>query len=86
MPSATLTSKGQMTIPKEVREHLGIRSGDRLDFIIHSDGSVRVKPATLRIAELRGVLHRKGIKPVSVKAMKTAVRRRAVLKHLRGRG
>jgi len=85
MPSATLTSKGQTTIPKEVREHLGIRSGDRLDFLINSDGSVTLRPGTIHISELRGILHRKGVKSVSLREMDVAIRKHAIRKHLRGR-
>ena len=39
MPTATLTTKGQVTIPKEVREHLGVETGDRLSFVVQDDGS-----------------------------------------------
>ena len=42
MPTSTITSKGQITIPKEVRSHLGVAPGDRLDFAIGQDGSVRI--------------------------------------------
>lgn len=44
MSTSTLTSKGQITLPKEVRAHLGVAEGDRLDFIIGVDGSVRGGP------------------------------------------
>ena len=44
MPTATLTTKGQVTIPKEVREHLGVDTGDRLSFVVQRDGTVIVKP------------------------------------------
>lgn len=43
MPSAKLTSKGQITIPKEVREALGLHTGDRLAFRVHDDGRVEVE-------------------------------------------
>ncbi len=76
MPSSTLTSKGQTTIPKEVRDHLRVRSGDQLDFIIQSDGTVVVRPATVHVSELKGILHRKNMKPVSVDSMNEAIRKR----------
>jgi AbrB family looped-hinge helix DNA binding protein len=83
MPSATLTAKGQTTIPKQVRDHLGIRSGDRLDFLIQADGTVILKPATTRVAELKGLLYRKETKAASVNDMKRAVRKRVADRYLR---
>jgi AbrB family looped-hinge helix DNA binding protein len=56
MPSATLTSKGQITIPKEVRDELGLRVGDRVAFRTLQDGRVIVEPETIDLRELRGVL------------------------------
>ena len=76
MPISTLTSKGQTTIPKEVRDHLRLSSGDQIDFVIQADGSVVLRPATLRVRELKGMLHRKGMKAVSIDDMTEAIRRR----------
>lgn len=79
MPTATLTSKGQITIPKEIRSRLGLKRGDRLEFRLDRQGrltlSPAVEPAFLRLAGLLG--HRAGAKPLSVEEMKEAVRRRA---------
>lgn len=44
MPRATLTSKGQMTLPKEVREALKVKPGDRVEFIIQAPGRVLLRP------------------------------------------
>lgn len=52
MPSATITSKGQITVPKEIREHLGVVSGDRLSFWIGSGGQVIVEPETVDVRTL----------------------------------
>ena len=76
MPASTLTGKGQTTIPKDVRNHLKLRTGDQIDFVIQPDGSVVIRPATVHVRELKGILHRKGMKPLSVNAMNAAVRRR----------
>ena len=76
MPSSTLTSKGQTTIPKEVRNHLKLQSGDQIDFVIRDDGTVVLRAATLHIRELKGILYRKNMKPVSVDAMNDAIRKR----------
>lgn len=43
MPSSRLSSKGQVTIPQEVRERLGLRVGDRVDFV-QEDGRTYLKP------------------------------------------
>lgn len=76
MPASTLTSKGQTTIPKDVRNHLKLRTGDQIDFVIEPDGSVVIRPATVHVRELKGILHRKGMKALSVNAMNAAVRKR----------
>ena len=77
MSSATLTSKGQITIPKGIRDALRLGPGDRLDFFIQDDGRVFVQPATLKVTDLKGILYRKGARPVSVEEMRAAVIRRA---------
>jgi antitoxin PrlF len=76
MPASTLTSKGQTTIPKKVREYLKLHPGDRLDFVIDPDGKVFVRPATSDVRELKGCLFRKGMKPVSMAEMQGALRKR----------
>jgi antitoxin PrlF len=45
MPSSTITARGQTTIPKAIREHLGVDVGDRVDFVIQPDGTIVVEPA-----------------------------------------
>lgn len=56
MSRATLTSKGQLTVPKEVRERLGLKRGDRVEFEFDGD-SVRLKVQRRRsLEELRGSL------------------------------
>ena len=74
--SAKLTSKGQITVPIEVRKALGLRTGDRLAFRLHEDGTVGVEAETVDLLSLRGALRPK-VKGVTVEAMKEAVRRSA---------
>ncbi len=70
MPTAaTLTSKGQTTIPKEIRDSLGIKPGDRMTFTLMPDGTVVMRVKTRRAADLAGLLHKKGRKPVPVEQM-----------------
>ena len=77
MPMATLTSKGQTTIPKGIRDHLRLRPGDRIDFVIDDRGDVRVRPAVVNLSELKGMLQAKVRKPLSIDEMNAAVRARA---------
>ncbi len=52
---ATITSKGQVTIPAEVRNYLGLRTNDRVAFVIDAEGQVKLKvPRYPNIASLRG--------------------------------
>jgi antitoxin PrlF len=52
---STISSKGQVTIPAEVRKHLGVKQGDKLSFVIEGEGSVRLEAPRYRdIASLRG--------------------------------
>jgi antitoxin PrlF len=76
MPTATLTTKGQVTIPKVVREHLGVDTGDRLSFVVQEDGTVIVKPITRHVRELGGLLERPGQPPLSINEMDEGVARR----------
>lgn len=73
MATATITSKGQATIPKEIRDRLGLQPGDKVDFVVGADGQVVVKPRTIRVRDLYGLLHRKGRRPVSVEEMNAAI-------------
>jgi len=75
MSTSTLTSKGQTTIPKDVRERLNLQPGDRLEFVIDEDGRVVVLPASVDASELAGMLKRPA-KPVSLTAMNQAIRKR----------
>ncbi len=73
MPTATVTSKGQITIPKPVRDELGLRAGDRVAFRVLEDGSVVVEPETVEILDLKGVLKPKR-KGISLADMDEAIR------------
>lgn len=78
MPTAKITSKGQVTIPKIVRERLDLKAGDKVDFILESDNRVVLRPAKLDVRDLKGMLYRPGRKPLSVEEMKRITRERAV--------
>jgi AbrB family looped-hinge helix DNA binding protein len=66
---ATLTSKGQTTIPKEIRESLSMKAGDRMTFTLMPDDTVVMRVKTKSVTELAGMLHKKGRKPVPVEQL-----------------
>jgi len=76
MAHAVLTSKGQITIPKEVREALGVDTGDRLEFVQTGKGVYELIAASKDVRELKGMIGRPR-RPVSVGEMRKAVARRA---------
>lgn len=73
MSAATLTSKGQITLPKSVRDRLRLQSGDRVEFVETSAGFMML-PATRDLTELKGMLTRPK-RPVSVEDMNRAIAR-----------
>ena len=75
MSTSTMTSKGQTTIPKDIRKRLNLHPGDRLDFIIEEDGRVVVLPASVDASELAGML-KAPAKQVSIAEMNQAIRKR----------
>lgn len=73
MTAATITSKGQVTIPLDVRNQLGLQSGDRIEFSFNeATGRYEVYPATRSLASLKGIV-RKPAKPVSIEDMNRAI-------------
>jgi antitoxin PrlF len=67
---SAITSKGQATIPKAIREHLRLKPGDRVKFFLHPDGSVVILPK-LPVSALRGIVKSRR-RPVSIDAMTVA--------------
>lgn len=68
---SAITVKGQATIPKEVREYLGLKPGDRLKFFLHPDGTVVLLPK-LPARSLRGIVRSRRRRPVTVDEMTKA--------------
>jgi antitoxin PrlF len=66
---ATLTSKGQTTIPKTIRDSLDMKAGDRMTFTLMPDGVVLMRVKNKRVAELAGMLHKKGRKTMPVELL-----------------
>ena len=69
---ATLTSKGQITLPKALRDTMHLKTGDKLMFEETSDGGFTVKPRLTDVRSLKGMIKYSG-KPVSVEAMNQAI-------------
>jgi len=78
MTESTITTKGQCVVPKKIRDYMRLNPGDRVDFVIREDGEVFIRPVVLDVNELKGLLKKNGRKPVSIKEMDKAVRKRAV--------
>jgi len=76
MPLSTITAKGQTTIPKRIRDRLGLKPGDRVEFIGRDDGTALLVPATLPVADLKGCLPAPK-RPVTLDDMERIIRRRA---------
>jgi antitoxin PrlF len=66
---ATLTSKGQTTIPKEIRDSLGLQPGDRMTFTLMPDGTVVMRVKTKSVMDLAGLLRKKGRKAVAIERL-----------------
>lgn len=66
---ATLTSKGQTTIPKQIRDSLGMKAGDRMTFTLMPDGVVLLRVKNKHVADLAGLLYKKGRKPVPIEKL-----------------
>ena len=76
MATATLTSKGQVTIPKEVRATLGLEKGDRIAFHVREDGVAEMRPETLDVMSLFGIV-KPAVRGVTLEDMEEAIREEA---------
>ena len=66
---ATLTSKGQTTIPKAIRDSLRMKTGDKMSFTLMPDGVVIMRVKNRRVSDLAGLLYKKGRKPVPIELL-----------------
>ena len=76
MATTTLTSKGQLTLPKAVRDKLHLKTGDGMRVEVTEDGPVVLVPATVDVLELKGMLL-KPAKPLRLADMERVIRERA---------
>ena len=73
MPAATVTSKGQVTIPVEVRRELGLTSGTRVDFVRIGDGVYQLVAVTETVRSIKGTVAAPGGRAVTVEQMNDAI-------------
>ena len=70
--TATITSKGQVTIPKKIRDKLHLDAGQRIEFLEDENGNITICPVVENVTKLKGMV-RKPSKVVSLKEMKNAI-------------
>ncbi len=76
MATATLTTKGQVTIPKEIREVLKLQTGDKIEIIVTDKREALIRPISKKVDEIFCKLHKPGRKAVTLEAMDDAIRNR----------
>lgn len=74
MSIATMTSKGQVTIPKKIRDMFHLGAGDKLDFQLTDSGMIVVRPVTRKVAEVFGCLESKVHRSATIEEINHAIR------------
>ena len=69
MPLATLTTKGQLTIPKKIREGLNLHAGDKVEVIVTDDGYALLKPVSKKVDDLFCKLYKKDRIPICIEKL-----------------
>ena len=77
MVQARLTAKGQVTIPKQIRDYLHLDTGSKIDFVIDENGDVKVIPLNVAAESLSGILHREAMPTASLEDMENAIAKAA---------
>lgn len=76
MALATLTTKGQVTIPKQIRESLKLHTGDKIEIIVTENREAIIRPISKKVDDVFGKLYQSNRKTVSVEAMNNAIKNR----------
>jgi antitoxin PrlF len=76
MAIATLTTKGQVTIPKKIRESLHLKNGDKIEIIVTDKREAVIRPISKTVDDIFGKLHKPNKKPVSIEEMNEAIQKR----------
>jgi AbrB family looped-hinge helix DNA binding protein len=69
MPAAKLTKSGKLTLPKVIRQLLQLQEGDRVDFVVRSDGTIQIRACGVDVRDLKGHLRKPGQRPRSLEEM-----------------
>lgn len=69
----TLTSKGQLTLPKAIRDQMKLDAGSKLDFSVKDDGTLQARPLNRSIDSIIGMARRPGRRAVTIAEMNAAV-------------
>ena len=75
MPIQTVTQEWLEGLPEEVRNHLHLQAGDRVEFVLEPRGRVEVRPVSRSFRSVAGMLHRPGMTPVTVEEMDEGIGR-----------
>ena len=75
MPISTITSKGQITIPKQVRDEMGWKPGDRVAFVRDRAGRTTLQQITTDFRSLKGIIKSPFKRPITLKEMDEAIAR-----------
>lgn len=86
MPTATMTSKGQITIPKQMRDDLNLTAGSKVVFVRLPSGQYRIVPRTGRIEDLFGLLHDPTQPTMTIEEMNEAIAEGGAESGMRGLG
>lgn len=73
MPIATMSGKGQVTIPKKVRDAFDLHTGDKIEFVLEKEGVITVRPIKKSVDDVFGRLFNPAQKPLSVEEMNEAI-------------
>ncbi len=84
MATATMTSKGQITVPREVREDLGLVAGSKVMFVKLGPRDYRIVARTGRIEDLAGILHRPGQRPLTIEEINEGIAEAGAESGMRG--
>ena len=76
MSLATLTTKGQLTIPKKVRESLNLHSGDKIEIVVTGNMEAVIRPVSKKVDDIFCKLHQPNRKPATIESMNNGIRNR----------